>query len=249
MHEPFNLNALDAIRRAELLAGIAAGHQDSRQDESLHIAELRAEALDAAVRLALVRRRHYLQDKGRKLSPRAIASWMKKQARGQAQMLLDEAASLTTALADRPLRRIAGIAMLLWIQVATESRRPRGRPRIHPQGGLLPESFFKNIARLESEETENRWQSRTYGLKLRLYARGRGLSDEITLSEAQRHLRLDPDRPRSMSITDWLDKAVPDSAVVAHRGVQGLMSGSPAALAKRLQRARVRRPYRLPCDR
>ena len=90
-------------------------------------------------------------------------------------------------------------------------------------------------------------QSFMFGVKLKLYARTRHLADKASMGDVLRQLARDPDIPRDRrtpeGLTAELDRLVSTREVAKHPQAIARFGCSPAALAKRFERARQRCPY------
>lgn len=215
------------------------------------------ESLDLAENLALVCRLLEYRDKGRAATKRGLDHWRRTRLPRESGRWFVEAVHLTKLLLDDrpseppPFRALEVQKTLIRLTKVMMDRKRGRRVQLKP-GGLLCQTCNtkgrdESLPHARAKDEESRRTVRLiYGIKLRIYARQRGLPDEITVAGAMATLRRDAFTGNPQALTRWLDRCVPDSEAVATEAAQMRIPGTRAARAKRLQRAKKRFPFVLP---
>jgi hypothetical protein len=192
--------------------------------------------------LALARELKARKAKGRPPSDLVIQKWIAAKLGSAQSAVLLEAARATKLHAHNVERHV--LYMLRYIEIErSKALRGRGRPR-RMDAGTTGGTGMLNLSALQARTlpaTET-LLLRFYGMKMRIYARRKGLAESATLRDAFKVLERDPDIPRkertSEGVTRALDSLVSDRCAANLPLAFDICGVSGATLAKRIQRVR-----------
>ncbi|MBL8348931.1 MAG: hypothetical protein JNL87_01335 [Burkholderiaceae bacterium] len=218
-------------------------------DEEL-LPKVTAVAVQLAIVTAFALYEKKCRKKGRKPSDKAQLVWAKTKLPAQRSELFLQAARATREHAADPERHMLHILRHLRSEYE-KACRSRGRPRIVQRvpsagGGMLKSLQLPSPAAPTPESELRKFN----GLKLRGYVKSRGLAETIDLDAALAHLQREAynvlGQRTPEAVTGALNQFVSDRVVARMAKAEALFGATGDSLAKRIQRARKKRPVLLP---
>ena len=209
------------------------------------VAELGRFVIGQARNVAIGRKLKRHSRKGECLSEAAWHAWGRRCLPDRVGAVILEAARATADRQHEQFDATLAVAKYL-IGELRKVTRGRGRPRKGAPSPTQSGQGLLKTALTPRPTAQPTVQPFLYGLKLKLYARRQGLPDAVTMCDAVAQLVGPSYRRNGRMLATALDEEVSDRTVAAHPGAAMRFKGTPAAIAKRLQRERMRSPFALP---